>query len=58
MEVDECGAAAASTASGMDSKEDIKPLLDADGKLKSETKPVVPEPLMPNAGDKKKKCGK
>lgn len=50
------------TSSG-DSKDTIKPMTDGssgsgDVKVKTETKPVVPEPLMPNAGDKKKKCGK
>lgn len=40
-----------------DCKNDGKTSADGDTKVKSETKPVVPEPLMPNAGDKKKKCG-
>lgn len=50
---------------GVDSKDDIKGAIDgvssglpSDIKIKSETKPHVPEPLAPNAGDKKKKCRK
>lgn len=56
------GDSAMCSASG-DSKDGIKPMAESnsasgDIKVKTETKPVVPEPLMPNAGDKKKKCGK
>lgn len=57
------GEAAKAVGTG-DSKDDIKPMTDGasaaggDVKIKTETKPVVPEPLMSNAGDKKKKCGK
>ncbi|XP_018792789.1 PREDICTED: histone acetyltransferase p300 isoform X3 [Bactrocera latifrons] len=43
-------------AGTVDCKNDGKTSGDGDTKVKSETKPVVPEPLMPNAGDKKKKC--
>ncbi|XP_030564506.1 CREB-binding protein isoform X1 [Drosophila novamexicana] len=48
---------------GSDGKDDINGAIDgvsagiaSDIKIKSETKPMVPEPLAPNAGDKKKKC--
>lgn len=57
------GEAAKAVGTG-DSKDGVKPMTDgnsaagSDVKVKSETKPVAPEPLMPNAGDKKKKCGK
>uniref|UniRef100_A0A1A9W3Z8 histone acetyltransferase n=1 Tax=Glossina brevipalpis TaxID=37001 RepID=A0A1A9W3Z8_9MUSC len=45
-----------------DNKDDIKPLVDTsngpgtDIKVKIEPKAIVPESLVPNAGDKKKKC--
>uniref|UniRef100_A0A1B0A308 histone acetyltransferase n=1 Tax=Glossina pallidipes TaxID=7398 RepID=A0A1B0A308_GLOPL len=51
------------SAIATDNKDDIKPLVDAnsgtgsDIKVKIEPKPIIPEPLAPNAGDKKKKCG-
>lgn len=55
---------ASANCGGADSKDDIKPMLDGNGapcsdmKIRSDTKPVVPEPLVPSSGDKKKKCGK
>lgn len=48
---------------GVDGKDDINGGLDAAGgatdiKIKTEPKPIVPEPIAPAAGDKKKKCRK
>lgn len=66
MDVDDSatgGGAHGDGAHGVDGKDDMNGGIDAAGgatdiKIKTEPKPIVPEPLAPTAGDKTKKCRK